>query len=128
MAWRDWDCLKFSKNVPYENSYTPNIDVERICKIMSLQENLDKYGSYEIALQMEAKENAKIERFKERIKPFEAINTISEAKELAVEILRAGEGKSGFYVGNAKCIVINTDEIFRISLDSSNEFVCYTFE
>lgn len=95
---------------------------------MSLQENLNKYGSYEIALQMEEKENAKIENFKNRIKAFENVSSLSEAKELAVDILRINEEKSSFSVAGAKCFVINTDELFRISFDSPNEFISYSFE
>ena len=90
--------------------------------------NLDKYGSYEIALQMQQQKEEKSRQFKERLAKFEEISTLEDAKILAAKTVPTSKELCAFYVGNAKCVVVNNENMFRISFDTENEFICYSFE
>ena len=69
----------------------------------------------------------KYEAFKERISKFENVSTIEAAKELAKQILPTANEINMFDIGSAKCVVVNTKDLFRITLDSVEELICYDF-
>ena len=95
---------------------------------MSKETNLDKYGSYEIALKMQQQKEEKANQFKERLVKFESIATLEEAKILAAKTIPTSKEFCVFYVGNAKCVVVNNENMLRISFDTEKEFICYSFE
>jgi hypothetical protein len=70
----------------------------------------------------------KYNQFRERILAFENISTLEEAKKLAKQILPVAQDINIFNVGHAQCTIVNRDDLFRISLDSDEEFLCYDFE
>lgn len=82
---------------------------------------------YNAILRMEVQKAEKVNSFKERIAPFKTVATLREAKDLAAKILPTANEVNMFYVGDAKCIVINKEEMLRISIDTTNEFFCYDF-
>ena len=86
------------------------------------------YIQYEIKKQIEENNLKKYEAFKIRMEEFSKINSLEEAKALASKILPVAKEISHFNIGNAKCTIINRDDLFRISLDSSEEFTSYNFE
>ena len=96
--------------------------------MISMNDDLNKYGSYEVALQMQNSKDEKLKQFIERMKGFENVRTLEEAKDLASKTITTNKELSQFYVGNAKCVVVNNDEMLRISIDSKDEFICYSFE
>ena len=85
------------------------------------------YYQYSLNADIEKKDKEKYEAFKERVSKFADIKTIEEAKALASEILPTANEINMFTIGKAKCVVINRDDCFRISLDSNEEFICYDF-
>lgn len=89
---------------------------------------LQKYGSYEIALQLQNQNESKVASFKKRLMKFANVKTLEEAKELAPSVIPTRQNVCSFYVGNAKCVVVNKEHLFRVSLDTENEFICYSFE
>lgn len=84
------------------------------------------YGMQQQA-QTENENKKKSDAMKVRIEEFAKINTIEEAKNLAKQILPVANDINRFSVGNAKVIIINTSDIFRISFDSPDEFISYDF-
>lgn len=82
---------------------------------------------YNAILNQEIQKANKIKDFKERIAAFENITTIEEAKALATKILPTANEINRFYISDAKCVVINRDDLLRISIDTNEEFICYNF-
>ena len=65
-------------------------------------------------------------KFKERIKIFDGITSISQAKELLKTILpQINNDKTYLKIGNAKCIIISRADVFRVCLDNDKEYICY---
>ena len=85
------------------------------------------YNQYDAIQQIERQNLEKYEKFKARIKQFEDVTTIEEAKQLASKILPIEGNRCSFRVGNAKCVIINTNDLFRISVDTVEEFISYDF-
>ena len=59
---------------------------------------------------------------------FDNIDNLESAKELAKRVIPTKEEITTFYVGNAQCTVANRVDRLVITLDSSEEFICYSFE
>ena len=87
----------------------------------------NQYNQYTVLQDIEKQNAEKYEKFKARIKQFDEITTLEDAKKLSEKILPITGDKSSFRVGNAKCTIINNDELFRICVDTSEEFICYNF-
>ena len=92
------------------------------------QETQFLYNQYDAVRQIEESQTKKYEDFKARLKAFEGVKTLDEARELASKILPVANEISHFNVGLAKCTIINRQDMLRISLDSDKEFVSYNFE
>ena len=76
-------------------------------------------------LQQQNKE--KLEGFKKRIEAFSEITTLEEAKALSEKTLPVANEITTFNIGNARCTVVNKENLFRISLDTQDEFISYDF-
>ena len=85
------------------------------------------YTQQEVMAQIERQNAEKYKNLVERVSEFENISTLEEAKELAKKILPTSQEMSRFTVGKSNCVVINTKEHFRISIDSPEEFISYDF-
>ena len=85
------------------------------------------YQQYTIQQAQETRDKEKAQAFIERIAPFADVATLEEAKALASKILPTKEDVTAFYVGKLKCTVVNRADEFRISADTENEFICYSF-
>jgi serine/threonine protein phosphatase PrpC len=70
---------------------------------------------------------SKSEKFKERLNEFSKINTLLEAKELLNKIMPVAKERTKFYVGDAKCIIICNEKLLKITVDTPNEFINYSF-
>lgn len=87
-----------------------------------------RYLQYE-AISKQANDNTeKLKEFMERIAPFAEVKTLDEARELAKKILPTANEINRFYIGDAKCTIINKEDMFRVSVDGPSEFVSYNFE
>lgn len=85
------------------------------------------YNQYEAIQQIEKQNIEKYQKFRTRIQQFDNVTTLDAAKELAKDILRISDKDCAFRVGNAKCVVISNEDLFRISVDTPEEFICYDF-
>ena len=86
-----------------------------------------QYNQYQIAQQQELEDKEKANQLKTRLLPFADVDNLSDAQKLAEKILPVNQTCTSFYVGNAKCLIINKADMLRISFDSSDEFICYDF-
>lgn len=89
--------------------------------------DLYQYNQYVIAQKQELQDKEKISALKERLLFFSTATSLEEAKKLAVEIFPTNSEYTSFYVGNAKCSIINKSNLFRICVDTVDEFICYDF-
>ena len=64
-------------------------------------------------------------KFKEKLKVFEGITSISKAKEIAKTFLPCKNEKTYLTIGNAKCVIISRGDVFRVCLNSDKEYTCY---
>ena len=62
-----------------------------------------------------------------KLKSFDAINNLAEAKEKAKEIFGIKEETSFFKVGKAYVTVQNQANLLRIIVNSSEELICYNY-
>lgn len=82
---------------------------------------------YDLSIENILINDSKYVEFKKRIKRFKDVQTLDEAKQLAIEILPVANEINMFSVGSGKCYVINREDNFRITLESANEFISYDF-
>lgn len=98
-----------------------------ISNMKILSGDAQSFNQMEVMRKLEMQSKEKYDEFKKRIEKFEDVSTIEEAKELAKQILPVANEKNIFKVGNGKCTIVNTEDVFRICLDSSEEFIAYDF-
>ena len=82
---------------------------------------------YNAVVNTESVNSDKLSEFKARIAPFEKVETLAEAKDLAARILPTANELNNFYIGDAKCTIVNKADMLRICIDSAEEFLCYDF-
>ena len=66
-----------------------------------------------------------LEKFKQKLKVFDGVDSITKAKELAKEFLPIKNEKNYLRIGNAKCVIISRGDVFRVCVDSDKEYICY---
>lgn len=93
-----------------------------------MTENYQNYNQMEVMQNLEIQNKEKAEKFKNRLKAFAELKTIEDAKMLAKKILPIANEMTRFKVGNARCVVISRDDLFRISVDTNDEVIVYNFE
>ena len=86
-----------------------------------------RYEKYISEYSEEIKEQKRLISLIERVNKFKDVDSLYEARQLAEKIIPTKMEVTGFYVGNAKCTIVNRSNLFRISLDSEKEFLCYDF-
>ena len=69
----------------------------------------------------------KINNFKKRLEGFKQITTLEEARELLYRTIPVKLERTVFFIGDAKCVIINRENRVRISLNSDKEFISYDF-
>lgn len=86
-------------------------------------------GYNELLFQSSVKEQNKdkVEKFKQRLEEFKNVSTLDAAKTLAVRVMPVQSGRTVFQIGDAKCIVINTDKMLKITLKSNKEYINFKF-
>ena len=93
----------------------------------------DNYGdmmnlaAQQMQFSIEQQQKKKADAFKKRIEEFKHIKTIDEARELAKKIMPVSNEKTRFRIGNARCVIINRADMFRITIDTEKEFISYDF-
>ena len=94
---------------------------------MNENNNIQLSYSQMQVLQDVQRQASKINEFKARLQAFEEISSLQEAKELAEKILPVSQEINHFRIGEAKCVVVNRPNMFRVSIDTESEFICYDF-
>jgi len=89
--------------------------------------SLNNYNMLQFQQSVQNQNKEKLESFKKRAEEFQNISTLQEAKELAQKIMPMKTGRTMFNLGEAKCTIINEDNLFRICINSPKEFICYDF-
>ena len=85
------------------------------------------YEQMEMMNKVQNQSTAKVKEFKTRLEAFNNVSTLDEAKELAKNIMPVSLDINHFRIGDAKCVIINKPDIFRISIDTAEEFISYDF-
>ena len=88
---------------------------------------LYKYNQHQIVQKQELEDKEKVNQLKNRLLPFADTDNLSDAQKLAEKILPTKQPYTSFFVGDAKCTIINKTDMLRISIDTTNEFICYDF-
>ena len=100
---------------------------DKQAKMQFLAGDISSFNQMDTMIKLEKQKQEKYKKFIERITEFEKVSTLEEAKELAQKILPVANEKNIFRVGDARCVVVNNDEQFRICVDSAEEFIAYDF-
>ena len=85
------------------------------------------YEQMEMMNKVQGQSTEKVKEFKTRLESFNNVTTIEEAKELAKNIMPVSQEINHFRIGEAKCVIVNKPETFRISIDTAEEFISYDF-
>lgn len=102
----------------YLNSYVNLNDIKTA-------ETQDDLSSVKSVNQSEIDAEQEYNKFKEKLKVFEGITSLSQAKEIAKKFLPCKDEKNYLRIGNAKCVIISRGDVFRICIDSDKEYICY---
>ena len=97
---------------------------------MDLNQSL-KYSNYQITgVNGENTPNysEKINEFKNRLHNFDEITTLEEAKRIAKTVLPVSQEINHITIAGSKCTIINRPDLFRVSFNTPDEFICYNFE
>ena len=70
---------------------------------------------------------SKLAGFRKKLDAFKTVSTYEEAHELREKTIPVKLDRTTLYMGNAKCVIINTHNQVRISFDSPQEMISYDF-
>jgi len=90
-------------------------------------EMIDKEENPLVKTTSKEKHNEQIELFKLRLEPFKNAETLEEAKEILQKTMPVQLDRTTFYIGNAKCVIVNKENQLRICLDTPDELINYDF-
>ncbi|MCQ2753782.1 MAG: hypothetical protein MJ231_01910 [bacterium] len=62
---------------------------------------------------------------KNKLKMLDNITSISEAKKITQTFMYFHENVNHIKVGDAKCLIISRDDLFRICFEYKQDFICY---
>lgn len=85
------------------------------------------YSNQHFQAQIKEKNKEKSNEFRKRFDAFNDVETIEEAKELLNKTIPVSLSKTVFTVGDAKVVILNTDEMLRISFSTEEECILYNF-
>ena len=63
----------------------------------------------------------------DRVSQFGSVDSFDDAIKLADKIIPTVNELTSFNSGNAKCTVFRTQKQLRVTLETSDDFVCYDF-
>ena len=69
----------------------------------------------------------KLTAFKTRLAAFNSVHTLADAKALLDKTMPVMLERTVFYIGDAKCVIINLPKQLRISLKTQTEYIIYHF-
>ena len=110
------DCKSDKKFTPKINIHPKEINAIQLHNDLSSIKNIN------------LSEQGEYEKFKEKLKVFDDVKTPGEAKSLAKNFLPISNEINFLNAGNAKCVIIMRRDLFRILIQSDEEFICYNFK
>ena len=96
--------------------------------ISNMSYSVNDYTAAFFKSSIEDQRKNKVAEFKSRLDEFRKVSTLQEAKELLNKIMPVEYERNVFNVGNAQCIIINRENLLRITLDSESEFISFNFQ
>ena len=67
----------------------------------------------------------RILEIKNKLKLLAKITSINEAKEIVKKFMSFHENINRIKIGDAKCLIISRDNLFRICFEYEQDFICY---
>lgn len=92
--------------------------------------NLNEYSRYGMQYYKPIEKNdknEKLEVFKMRLNAFNKVKTLEEAKALLNKSMPVQLERTVFFIGDAKCTIINRTDQLRICLKTATEIIGYDF-
>ncbi len=71
--------------------------------------------------------SSKLVSFRKKLDAFKTVTSYEEAQDLLQKTIPVKLDRTTLYIGNAKCVIINTHNQVRISFDSPQEMISYDF-
>jgi len=116
--------MKKAVNKDYEVKKVVNNEYE----MKKTSGTVNSYTTMFFQKSIEEQNKDKVENFKSRLDAFKKIGTKEEARELAKKIMPVNNERTVFRIGEAKCIVINKEKVFRITFKTKTEFISFNFQ
>lgn len=91
-----------------------------------MDRNLEQARAYLSHSRTEDDAARKLEQFKEKLKIFEGITSIAQARKLAKEIFYIKNDINYVKIGDATCVIVQSVDNFRICLENEKEVICYS--
>ena len=91
-----------------------------------MDKNLEQAKAYLSHSRTEDDAANKLEQFKEKLKIFEGITSIAQARKLAKEIFYIKNDINYIKIGDATCVIVQSVDNFRICLENKKEVICYS--
>ena len=85
------------------------------------------YNKYNADQQYVLENNEKASDLANRISQFGSVGSFDDAIKLADKIIPTVNELTNINSGNAKCTVFRTKKQLRITLETSDDFICYDF-
>ena len=83
--------------------------------------------SYFTGMDSNAEKLEKMNDFKKRLSQFNDIKNVDEAKKLLNSIMPVTMERTVFFVGDAKCTIINKENLLKISYKSATDYIIFNF-
>ena len=98
-------------------------------------ENRQKYSPqnvnfYNCMYQMSAEQykEEKLQKFKMRLDAFKHVKNLKDAQELLKKTMPVQLERTVFYIGDARCMIINKDNFLKICFKSKSEIIILNFK
>lgn len=85
------------------------------------------YDVQAIQTQIQKDNVEKVKALKSRVEKFSDTETLDDAKALLQQYFRADKEFQEFGVAGVRCVIVNREDVVRISYDSPTEYICYDF-
>ena len=90
-----------------------------------MDKNLEQAKAYLSHSRTEDDAANKLEQFKEKLKIFEGITSIAQARKLAKENFYIENDVNYIKLDDTMCVIIQSADVFRICLENDKEFLSY---
>lgn len=81
--------------------------------------------NYTIGLQPYLTTEDRISEIKQKLKMLNKVTSIAEAKRITKTFMSFHENINHIKIGDAKCLIISRQNLFRICFQDKEDFICY---